>query len=830
MKDLPLFGSDDNDDNPIYFTKAELFGKVSGGSPEKEESPKVQTQPHNAGANSSVTTAPKSGSNSSVPTVGSSRERIAPDETSRTPSSSSLLEQGVTFLGSNLHQLSDSHINKLVRLRFGGNPLQLIRQLLLDLAKKEGELILLRRQAFVKEQELYKLCSEYGNLSSLEVDKKLQQNMKKIDNRGVDEVLLELIGNALNEEYLPAKTKSTDINRAQADHTNKEERQRQDQRGRKRATRIPSDPTNHTHTKSKNLNDEDRKEKPSSELENRQRSDSQMSRLSAFGTATSGPTWLKKWFNSTDELHEEESHGPPSVLGNLIPSILKSNQEPAKPPMELNSFARENSDEEFVDDDYSPAATVIPQSNDFSVDKYGFYDSHNLRKVRKSISVSSDDPQVVHTKSPNFYEEGVNNSSSEHEFGEFSILNKPAAFVGVATTDLSNANDIKSDDKKVLAKVDIAGKSLTIHNNSIQKLKHLGELHDLGNLEMERQWDQYIRTLEMNFHKSNHLFGVRGLNLVDGKDDPREYYNNNKLYRQLHDLVDKGGIPQKYRGSIWMELTGGDNLRVNGEFERYYQLSVDPDADKLILSNLNQVDLDLHRTMPSNIFFNNMISNKPGPLYSKLKKILYAFVSYKPEIGYCQGMNKIVGNLLLGCPNLPEEDVYWIFVGLVEEILPRFKSSKLNYFDFQSLESIRQDQKIICDIYFPKFMPKLYQHLIENLGVQVEFITINWWLLLFTENFLTLDVWFKIFDNLLLSMVPETKLIALSLAVFKMFESILFDIDNADDVYLIMKNLNHNSLSKMNLKYSELIHTSDKFEHRIDAKQLNTYRDAYTTH
>lgn len=809
MKDQPLFGSEESSDNLGYSARTVLLGKISGPINETVNTHQIP--------NDSFTTEIDNDTRTATDSI---RDSPVVSETSRTPSASSIFEKGETFLGSNLHQLSDSHINKLIRLRFGGNLLQLVKQLLLDLAKKETELIILRRHSFIKEQEFYKLCSEYGNLSSLEVDKILQKSLQKTDNSGVDEVLLELIGGALNEDYLPTKEKQLAMERTKEDKP-----ENIPQRSRKREKRVSSDSKLH-HKSNKSTKEGESQQ----ESVGRIRNDSQMSQI----TAVTAPraTWLKKWLNSTEDLQDVSGHGTPSVLGSFIPNILKPNNETMKPPMELNSIARENSDEEILDSGYSPSDSVIPQANDFSVDKYGFYDSHNIRKVHKNVSENSGD---VHTNKANIergsmtmHNDASKNSSPEAEFGEFNILNKSAAFVGIATTDLTNAKDIKSEKDKSLAKVDINGESLTIHNTSIQKLKQLGELHDLGNMEMEKQWDQYIKSVEGHYKKSNNLFGIRGLNLVDGKDSPLEYYSNNKYYRQLHDLIDKGGIPPKHRGSIWMELTGGDNLRVNGEFERYYQLSIDPNADKLIQSNLNQVDLDLNRTMPSNIFFNNMLQNKPGPLYSKLKRILYAFVLYKPEIGYCQGMNKIVGNLLLGYPNISEEDVFWIFVGLVEEILPRFKTSKLNYFDFQSLQSIKQDQKIICDIYFPKFMPKLHEHLIQNLGVQVEFITINWWLLLFTENFLTLDVWFKIFDNLLLSIVPETKLIALSLAVFKMFESLLFNIDAVDDVYLIMNNLNHNSLSKMNLKYSELIHTSDKFELRIDPKKLNEYRLAYS--
>ena len=39
---------------------------------------------------------------------------------------------------------------------------------------------------------------------------------------------------------------------------------------------------------------------------------------------------------------------------------------------------------------------------------------------------------------------------------------------------------------------------------------------------------------------------------------------------------------------------------------------------------------------------------KDGEVYSALQDVLVAFSIYRPEIGYCQGLNYIAGILLLG--------------------------------------------------------------------------------------------------------------------------------------------------------------------------------------
>ena len=68
-------------------------------------------------------------------------------------------------LGGALHEIPDSQIRRVIHIKFNDKPEALIRQLSLDIALKEKELILLRQETFAREQLLIKLCNEYGNLS-----------------------------------------------------------------------------------------------------------------------------------------------------------------------------------------------------------------------------------------------------------------------------------------------------------------------------------------------------------------------------------------------------------------------------------------------------------------------------------------------------------------------------------------------------------------------------------------------------------------------------------------------------------------------------------------
>lgn len=64
------------------------------------------------------------------------------------------------------------------------------------------------------------------------------------------------------------------------------------------------------------------------------------------------------------------------------------------------------------------------------------------------------------------------------------------------------------------------------------------------------------------------------------------------------------------------------------------------------------IDKDIPRTMPDD-----------HPLQLSLKNVLYAYAIRNPSLLYCQGMNYIVGFLLINKFN--EEEAFWFMVQLV---------------------------------------------------------------------------------------------------------------------------------------------------------------------
>ena len=86
-----------------------------------------------------------------------------------------------------------------------------------------------------------------------------------------------------------------------------------------------------------------------------------------------------------------------------------------------------------------------------------------------------------------------------------------------------------------------------------------------------------------------------------------------------------------------------------------------------------------------------------------LKNILMCYSIRNTSVGYCQGMNFIVGRLLLIMDN--EEQVFWIFVQIIEKILP------LIY--YSDLAGIIIETTII-DTFISFFLKKFYTFLLDN--------------------------------------------------------------------------------------------------------------------
>ncbi|KAH6851083.1 rab-GTPase-TBC domain-containing protein [Chaetomium sp. MPI-CAGE-AT-0009] len=223
-----------------------------------------------------------------------------------------------------------------------------------------------------------------------------------------------------------------------------------------------------------------------------------------------------------------------------------------------------------------------------------------------------------------------------------------------------------------------------------------------------------------------------------------------------------GGIPVASRSKIWSECCGANALRIPGY---YASLMARPESsdDAQVVA---QIKADITRTLTDNIFF------RKGPGVEKLHEVLLAYSRRNPDVGYCQGMNLVVANLLLVTPSA--EDAFWILCSMVETILPP------HYFDHSLLAS-RADQVVLRQ-YVAEVLPKLSAHF-DALAIDLETMTFQWFLSLFTDC-LSAEALFRVWDVVLCSPQDAAAfLFQVALALLKLNEGNLLRCESPAEVY-----------------------------------------------
>ena len=112
-----------------------------------------------------------------------------------------------------------------------------------------------------------------------------------------------------------------------------------------------------------------------------------------------------------------------------------------------------------------------------------------------------------------------------------------------------------------------------------------------------------------------------------------------KYEKKVLKIVCKKGIDEKYRRHLWLRASGASSAMILPENKGYYKK-----LKKMALEypnpSFNQIELDLRRT------FTELKVAKSERLIVKLKNVLFTYCKRNPTIGYCQGMNFLVGRLL----------------------------------------------------------------------------------------------------------------------------------------------------------------------------------------
>ncbi|KAI5860421.1 TBC-domain-containing protein [Durotheca rogersii] len=303
-------------------------------------------------------------------------------------------------------------------------------------------------------------------------------------------------------------------------------------------------------------------------------------------------------------------------------------------------------------------------------------------------------------------------------------------------------------------------------------LKQLSDVHDALQREKAVRWNEFLRKVRAERRREGEAAAATAAAAAEARFQlapvmiPEAKLNDGETigiadlgvkgkvgrakWNEFRNLV-LGGIPVVNRPKIWSECSGALSRKTPG----YYTdlVSRPSEADDMVV--ISQIDMDITRTLTDNIFF------RKGPGVSKLSQVLRAYARHNPEVGYCQGMNLIAANLLLVMPSA--EDAFWVFVCIVERILPE------GYYD-HSLMASRADQHVLRE-YVRQVLPKLSQHL-DALCIELEALTFQWFLSVFTDC-LSAEALFRVWDVVLCINDGSTFLFQVALALLKLNERAL---------------------------------------------------------
>ncbi|ODV88348.1 hypothetical protein CANCADRAFT_4481 [Tortispora caseinolytica NRRL Y-17796] len=344
----------------------------------------------------------------------------------------------------------------------------------------------------------------------------------------------------------------------------------------------------------------------------------------------------------------------------------------------------------------------------------------------------------------------------------------------------------------------------------------LRDLHDSLQKIQKSRWDEFINRVtskDLSGYKITVAFAAEdstSAEVMQGLDvEPGFSFEalrasaakNKSRWKEFRSLV-LGGIPIIYRSKIWSECSGASRLRVPGYYSELTNEYYDADTDKT-RDAIMQIDLDMHRTMPNNVFFG---SNGKGTV--KLRRILIAYARKNPDVSYCQGMNMIAAILLLVHPT--EEDAFWNLGAILENIFPE------NYFATPLLVA-RADQ-IVLQNYINELLPRISKKF-RIIDVDSAALTLNWFLSCFTDT-LPPDVLFRIWDVLLCAADGDVYLFQVALALLKLNESTILECASSADVYMFMKDLRFQSLSA-----DTIIRVADTFSDSVSRKDVTQRRN-----
>ncbi|CAH0394159.1 unnamed protein product [Bemisia tabaci] len=200
------------------------------------------------------------------------------------------------------------------------------------------------------------------------------------------------------------------------------------------------------------------------------------------------------------------------------------------------------------------------------------------------------------------------------------------------------------------------------------------------------------------------------------------------------------GIPPCIRGRVWC-LAIGNQLGITHQMYDIYaekaQEKLKTANDRCNMNPLSRCDhessvelitLDISRTFPHLCIF-----QEGGPYYKMLFSLLGAYVCYRPDLGYAQGMSFIAAVLIL---NMDAADAFICFANLLN------RPCHTAFFQLDQL--VMQAYYSAYNDLLSENLPKLHEHFI-NIGLSADFYLLDWVYTVFSKA-MSLDLASRIWD------------------------------------------------------------------------------------
>ncbi|KAL7858220.1 hypothetical protein AOLI_G00183220 [Acnodon oligacanthus] len=244
---------------------------------------------------------------------------------------------------------------------------------------------------------------------------------------------------------------------------------------------------------------------------------------------------------------------------------------------------------------------------------------------------------------------------------------------------------------------------------------------------------------------------------------------NRELIRspELKSLM-RSGVPHVHRSKVWSWCVNFHVKKIReSQPADYYENLLCMARDKPNPAS-KQIELDLLRTLPNNKHY----ASPSAEGIQKLRNVLLAFSWRNPDIGYCQGLNRLAAIALL---YLEQEEAFWCLIAIVEVFMPRDYYTK-------TLLGSQVDQRVFKDLMNEK-LPRLHAHF-EQYKVDFSLITFNWFLVVFVDSVVS-DILFKIWDSFL---YEGPKIIfRFALALFKCKEEEFLKLQDAMAIFKYLR-------------------------------------------